>query len=100
MPAPESFLPPVFGLAAVLYLALAANVSRSSPRSAVPFLLYLMGIMVLGTAFTFGASDFGLFNIGRVLNFFAAAFLPIAFYGIYRQYTSNPPNPPKPKTNR
>jgi diguanylate cyclase (GGDEF)-like protein/PAS domain S-box-containing protein len=93
MPALETFLPPVFGFAAVLYLALAVHVSRSSPLSAVGFLLFLMGIMLLGTAFAFGAIDIALFNIGRVLNFFAAAFLPIVFYSIYRQYTAGPPKP-------
>jgi diguanylate cyclase (GGDEF)-like protein/PAS domain S-box-containing protein len=93
MPALETFLPPVFGLAAVLYLALAAHVSRSSPQSAIGFLLFLMGIMLAGTTFAFSATDISLFNLGRVLNFFAAAFMPIAFYGIYRQYTSGPPKP-------
>jgi hypothetical protein len=34
-----------------------------------------------------------LFNIGRVLNFAAAAFLPVAFYVVYRQFTATPPNP-------
>jgi len=83
----------MFALAAALYLGLAVHVSRSSPQSIIGFLLFLMGIMVTGTAFAFGATDIALFNIGRVLNFFAASFLPIAFYGVYRQYTSGPAKP-------
>jgi diguanylate cyclase (GGDEF)-like protein/PAS domain S-box-containing protein len=93
MPSVETFLPPMFGFAAVLYLGLAVHVSRSSPQSIIGFLLFLMGIMVGGTAFAYGATDLSLFNIGRVLNFFAASFLPIAFYGVYRQYTSGPAKP-------
>ena len=49
-----------------------------------------MGTMVAGTAFAYGANDIALFNIGRVLNFFAASFLPVAFYAVYRQFTSGP----------
>jgi diguanylate cyclase (GGDEF)-like protein/PAS domain S-box-containing protein len=93
VPALETILPPVFGLAAVLYLGLAVHISRSSPQSIIGFLLFLMGIMVGGTAFAYGATDIALFNIGRVLNFFAASFLPVAFYGVYRQYTSGPAKP-------
>ena len=93
MPSFDAFLPPMFGLAAVLYLGLAVHVSRSSPLSIIGFLLFLMGIMIGGTAFAYGATDMSLFKIGRVLNFFAASFLPVAFYGVYRQYTSGPAKP-------
>jgi len=93
MPSLETFLPPMFGLAAALYLGLAVHVSRSSPRSIIGYLLFLMGIMVAGTAFAYGTTDISLFNIGRVLNFFAASFLPISFYAVYRQYTSGPAKP-------
>ena len=90
MPGAETFLPPIFGLAGVLYLGLAVYVSRSSPQSVVGFLLFLMGTMIAGSAFSYGATDIALFNIGRVLNFFAAAFLPVAFFSVYRQFTSTP----------
>ena len=90
MPATETFLPPIFGLAAVLYLGLAVYVSRSSPQSIIGFVLFLIGTMVGGTAFAYGATDIALLNIGRVLNFFSASFLPVAFYGVYRHYTSGP----------
>ena len=90
MPGMETFLPPLFGLSAVLYLGLAVYVSRSSPQSVIGFLLFLMGTMVAGTAFAYGADDIALFNIGRVLNFFAASFLPVAFFAVYRQFTTGP----------
>jgi diguanylate cyclase (GGDEF)-like protein/PAS domain S-box-containing protein len=93
MPSFDAFLPPMFGLAAVLYLGLAVHVSRSSPQSIIGFLLFLMGVLIGGTAFAYGATDISLFNIGRVMNFFAASFLPVAFYGVYRQYTSGPARP-------
>ena len=93
MPGPETMLPPIFGFASVIYLGLAVYVSRSSPQNVVGILMFLMGVMVAGTAFAFGATDITLFNIGRVLNFAAAALLPVAFYAVYRQFTGRPPNP-------
>jgi diguanylate cyclase (GGDEF)-like protein/PAS domain S-box-containing protein len=93
MPGLETMLPPIFGFAGVIYLGLAVYVSRSSPQSVVGFVMFLMGVMVAGTAFAYGATDITLFNIGRVLNFAAAAFLPVAFYAVYRQFTATPPNP-------
>ena len=86
----ESLLPPLFGLAAVLYLGLAAYVSRSAPDSLVAFFLFLIGIMIAGTAFSYGTDDQTLYGIGRTLAFFSAGFLPVAFYMIYRQYTEGP----------
>ena len=91
MPGLDSMLPPIFGFAGFIYLGLAVYVSRSSPQSIVGFLLFLMGVMVTGTAFAYGASDITLFNIGRVLNFAAAALLPVAFYVVYWQFTATPP---------
>ena len=92
MPALETILSPVFAFAAVVYLGLAVYVSRSSPQSVIGFLMFLMGVMVAGTAFAYGATDITLFNIGRVMNFAAAALLPVAFYVVYRQFTAGPPN--------
>ena len=92
MPGMETILPPIFGLAALIYLGLAVYVSRSSPQSVIGFLMFLMGVMVAGTAFAYGATDLTLFNIGRVFNFSAAALLPVAFYVVYRQFTAGPPN--------
>ncbi len=84
-------LTPIFGLAAMLYLGLAVYVSRSSPQSIIGFFLFLIGVMVGGSAFSYGTTDVGLYGIGRVLSFFAAGFLPVAFYVIYRQYAVGPP---------
>lgn len=89
----EAILPPIYGFAAVIYLGLAVYVSRSSPQSVIGFLLFLMGVMLAGTGFTYGATDITLFNIGRVLNFTATALMPVAFYGVYRQFTAAPANP-------
>jgi len=86
----ETVLPPVFGLAAVLYAGLSVFVSRSSPNSVIAFFLFLIGIMVAGSAFTYGTTDPNMFGIGRALAFFAAGFMPVAFFSIYRMYTDAP----------
>lgn len=88
----ETILPPIYGFAAAIYLGLAVYVSRSSPQSVIGFLTFLMGAMLAGTAFSFGATDITLFNIGRTLNYSATALLPVAFYVVYRQFTAAPPN--------
>ena len=92
MPGPEIIWPPVFGLAGAIYLWLAVHVLRSSPQSVIGFLLFLMGLLVAGSAFAYGATDLTLFNVGQVMTFIAAAFLPVAFYVVYRQFTAGPPN--------
>jgi diguanylate cyclase (GGDEF)-like protein/PAS domain S-box-containing protein len=92
MPGMEAIMPPIFGVAAAVYLGLAVHVLRSSPQSVIGFLIFLMGVMVAGSAFAYGASDATLFNIGRVMNLVAAALLPVAFYVVYRQFTAGPPN--------
>ena len=92
MPGLETILPPIFGFSGVIYLGLAVYVSRSSPQSVIGFLMFLLGVMVAGTAFAYGATDITLFNIGRVMNFASAALLPVAFYVLYRQFTAGPPN--------
>ncbi|MDJ0938897.1 MAG: diguanylate cyclase [Woeseiaceae bacterium] len=86
-------LPPIFALSAIVYLGLAVYVARSSPQSIVAFFLFLIGMMVAGTAFSYDTSDLNLFAIGRVLAYFSASFLPVAFYAIYRQFTEGPPSP-------
>ncbi len=86
----ESALPMILAVAAVVYLGLAVFVSRSSPQSIIGFFLFLLGIMVAGSAFSYGTTDPNLYGIGRVLSFFAAGFIPVAFYSIYRQYTVGP----------
>ncbi|MGB5163688.1 MAG: diguanylate cyclase, partial [Woeseiaceae bacterium] len=45
-----------------------------------------------GSAFSYGAVDANTYGLGRVLSFFAASFLPLTFYYIYRQFTVGAPN--------
>ena len=92
----ELILRPVFAVAAVLYLGLAIYVARSaklSNNSVIAFFLFLIGVLVAGTAFSFGTQDPNIYGIGRVLSFFASGFLPIAFYIVYREYTVGAPGP-------
>lgn len=88
----ESVLPPVFAVAAVLYLGLAVHAARSAPNNVISFFLLLIGTMIAGSAFSFGTEDPNLYGIGRTLSFFAAGFMPVAFFLIYRQYTDRPPS--------
>ena len=88
----ESILPPVLGLAAILYWALAVLVSRSAPKSVIAFFLFLIGVMIAGQAFNYGTTDPNIYGIGRVLVFFASSFMPVAFFSIYRTYTDGPPS--------
>lgn len=83
----QTVLPPILGLSAVLYLALAVFVSRSSPRNIIGFFLLLIGTLIAGTAFSYGTQDPHMYGIGRVLSLFASGFLPVTFYAIYREYT-------------
>ena len=88
----DAILRPAFGLAAVLYCGLAINVSRSSPGNVIGFFLFLIGMMIAGSAFSYGTTDPNHYGIGRVLAFFSAGFMPVAFYIIYRQYTDSLPS--------
>jgi len=93
---PESWLRAVFAVAAVLYLGLAIRVTRSSPQhsnSVIGFFLFLIGVLVAGTAFSYGTQDLNIYGIGRVLSYCSAGFIPIAFYVVYREYTAGPPHP-------
>ena len=92
----EMILRPIFALAAVLYLGLAIYVARSSSvntNSVISFFLFLIGVLIAGTAFSFGTQDPNIYGIGRTLSFFASGFLPIAFYIVYREYTVGAPSP-------
>ncbi len=90
----EQLLPAFFGIAAIAYVGLAVNMSRSDSRyanSMVTFLLVLFAGMLAGSAFSYGAVDADLFSVGRGLSFSAAGFLPVVFYVVYRQYTEGNP---------
>ncbi|MGI9232209.1 MAG: histidine kinase N-terminal 7TM domain-containing diguanylate cyclase [Woeseiaceae bacterium] len=91
-----TMLPPFLGVAAVAYAGLAVRVSRSGPQyanSMVSFLMFLFAGLILGAAFSYGATDANLYSIGRVFSFFSAGFIPIAFYIVYREYTVGAPSP-------
>jgi diguanylate cyclase (GGDEF)-like protein/PAS domain S-box-containing protein len=89
-------LPALFGFATVLYLWLAVRVSRASSRlsnNAISYFLFLIGMMVAGSAFAYNTTDANLYGIGRTLSFFSAGFLPVVLYMIYREFTVGPPGP-------
>jgi len=90
-----SFLPLTFGFAGLTYLWLATRVARASAESAnsvISYFLILIGVMVIGSAFSFGTTDPRYYGIGRVLTFVAAGFLPVVLYCIYREYTAGRPS--------
>ncbi len=92
----ELLLPPTFAVAAGTYLFLAVKVARSSTQHAynvMAFFMLLIGILVGGAAFSYGAEDPNIYGIGRVMAFFSSGFLPVAFYIVYREYTDGPPSP-------
>ena len=87
----EQLLQPLLGLAAVAYAALAVRIGRSDPQyanSAVSYLLLLFAGMLAGSALSYGAASADLYNVGRALSFISAGFVPVAFFCIYREYTS------------
>jgi len=88
----ELLILPMIALGALGYLALAVFVSRSSPQSIIGYFLFLIGIMMTGNVLSHGATDLNVFGVGRVLAYFAAGFMPVAFYAIYRQYTGMAPS--------
>jgi len=92
----DLILPTAFGFAALLYLWLAVRVSRATSHdanNAISYFLFLIGALVAGGAFTYGAEDANLYGIGRTLSYFAAGFLPVVLYGIYREYTIGTTHP-------
>ncbi len=94
IPSLDLILPTVFGLAAVLYLWLAVRVSRASvdtSNSAISYFLFLIGIMVAGSAFAYNTTDANLYGIGRTLSFLSTGFLPVVLYVIYREFTVGRP---------
>lgn len=91
----EPLLPTTFGFAGLMYLWLATRVLRKTEDTAsntISYFLFLIGTMILGSAFGVGTQDPNLYGIGRVLTFFGAGFVPVALYYIYRDYTVGPPS--------
>ena len=90
-----TLLPTTFGFAGVMYLWLSLRVLRDGREAAnntISYFLFMVGLMILGSAFAFRTEDPNLYGIGRVLTFFGAGFVPVALYYIYRDYTSGPPS--------
>jgi diguanylate cyclase (GGDEF)-like protein/PAS domain S-box-containing protein len=90
-------LPTVFGFGAALYLWLSVRVSRASSdlsNNIISYFLFLIGMMVAGSAFAYNTTDENLYGIGRTLSFFSASFLPVALYMIYREFTVGRPEAP------
>ena len=88
-------LPTVFALSSVVYLGLAVMLARRSEETAnssISYFLMLIGAYVAGGAFGYQASDFTLFYVGRVLTMFAASFIPVMLYRLYRDYSGLPPS--------
>ena len=90
------YLPAVLAISAAAYAMLAVRVARSTPQNPnnlIGFFLFLIAGMITGSAFSYGATDAGLYGIGRTLSFFSAGFVPIVFYLIYRELTVGRPHP-------
>jgi len=91
----QALLPTTFGFAGLMYVWLAMRVRREngvSTGNTISWFLFLVGAMILGSAFAYGTSDAGLYGIGRVLTFFGAGFVPVALYFLYRDYTVGRPS--------
>ena len=91
----DLFLTIVFGLAALLYLALATRVSRAAvgpSNRAISSFLFLIGLMVAGSAFSHNTANANLYGIGRTLAVFSSSFLPLMFNIIYREFTIGRPS--------
>ena len=88
-------LPPVLAVFSAAYAFLAVRVARTTPQNSnniVSFFLFLIGGMLAGSAFSYGATDATLYGIGRTLSFASAGFIPIVFYLIYREFTIGRPH--------
>ena len=91
----DPLVTPFLAIFSVAYAALAVRVSRSGPQyanSMVSFFLLLIGGMLAGSAFSYGATDSTFYGIGRTLTFSSAGFIPVVFYIIYREYTVGLPH--------
>jgi diguanylate cyclase (GGDEF)-like protein/PAS domain S-box-containing protein len=89
-------LPPLLAVSAAAYAALAVRVARTTPQNPnnlISFFLFLIAGLVLGAAFSYGATDETLYGIGRVFSFFSAGFMPVVFYMLYRELTGGPAHP-------
>ena len=91
----EPLLPTVFAVAGVLYLWLAVRIPRGADRSRsrnISYFLFLIALLVGGTALSWGADEPRLYAIGRVMSLSSGCFLPVVLYLVYRNYTVGPPS--------
>ena len=91
----DPLLPTVFTVAGVMYLWLAVRIPRDSDRSqarTISYFLFLIAVLVGGSAFSYGTDDPQMYAIGRVMSLSAGCFLPVVLYLIYRHYTVGPPS--------
>jgi diguanylate cyclase (GGDEF)-like protein/PAS domain S-box-containing protein len=89
------YLPYLLGFSAFAYTCLAVFVAQTSDQNSknvISFFVLLIGVMVAGSAFSYGTVEANTYGLGRVLSFFAGGFLPLTFYVIYRQFTVGPPS--------
>lgn len=88
-------LPTVFTVAGVLYLWLSVRIPRGGDRAqsrTISYFLFLIAVLVGGSAFSYGTDDLQMYAIGRVMSLSAGCFLPVVLYLIYRNYTVGPPS--------
>jgi len=91
----DQLLPTSFTVAGVMYLWLAVRLPRGTDRSqsrTISYFLFLIAVLVGGSAFSYGTDDPQVYAIGRVMTLSAGCFLPVVLYLIYRHYTVGPPS--------
>ncbi len=92
----ETTLLPLLAAAAVGYAILAFRVSRSSSEQTngliAIFMLLICGMLV-GSALSYAATTVSAYSIGRTFSFASAAFIPVVFYALYREYAVGPARP-------
>ena len=91
----DPLVPVLFACAASAYGWVAVRLYRSGrePGANIAALFsFLLGTMILGSAFAYAAADATLYSIGFVLRFFSDGFLPVVLYLLYRHYTASRPH--------
>ena len=89
----HTVLPPTFGAAALVYLALAFTILRPSGGMrdrATGYLLLFTAIYLAAMGLWYGATEPMLIRAGSALSTLSAGFLPVALYALYRGYTGQP----------
>ncbi len=89
----HTILPPTFGAAALVYLALAFTILRPAGGMrdrATGYLLLFTGIYLAAMGLWYGATEVMLIRAGSALSTLSAGFLPVALYALYRGFTGQP----------